>query len=752
MKFPIILPVLALLLALNPFSAKSAGPSTLDPDLIKQNLDKIPASDPRATSVPQLLPSVAGQHPRLLFTPAEIADLKVKIAADPILKKTYEAMSASAKKFKCNPLASKDFVSNDTPALAGAAGQYPALAYAYALDRDPAVKQAIIDILKMMIEEPYWCNTAELDSSMGAACNMYMVAILYDTVYNDISPELRAQVAQKLLTHSRRLYYLGYKQLSLLKNKYWQQDPQPNHRWYRGRGQASCVLAMIEETGIEAGFLLQDLKKEMDFLMKWYPADGDCHEGAGYQRFGFRELTEAAMMFDRVVGTQYLKNPGFQNAWTQQLYYWVPARSGDISFGDDQNTAGTFMYDDSAFFVGPHLSRDKNAQAALLHRFQTMAKSKDPARPYVDPWSLLQSYDPTVGEGDYKAAPTAHLFADMGAASIRDSWENDAVILTFKCGPYGGYKLNEYRHTVLGENGQPHYVNIAHDDPDANSIAMALSDEFIFHPGLYSVRKMTDTVSSITVDGKGQINEGDDYTQPTATYDMRKLSYLTGWKTDAKGHIIVEGEAGNAYRAMVPVVDPNKPADAKPAENAPPVPKVMTDSTLKKFRRSTLWMPGEYVLVLDDIVSDGTPRQIMWRGTVDKAQFIKPEEGRCQILTKGGKQVDLQMLANKPFQGGIDYIFLAGRWGNELMQQLQFSAKTDSIKFACLIDPWAKKPTLTLKENGDVVTLNVRSTTFDDTWTWKSAKDDHSPSSIECKRGAAPVVTLTEKDKAPHGD
>ena len=110
--------------------------------------------------------------------------------------------------------------------------------------------------------------------------------------------------------------------------------------------------------------------------------------------------------------------------------------------------------------------------------------------------------------GYIKALPPHHLFADLEAASLRDNWDKEAFVLAFKCGPYGGYRLNEYRHAVPDGDGNPFYVNLAHDDPDANSIATSIAGEFLFHPGLYSTKKMTETISTITVDGKGQVMEG----------------------------------------------------------------------------------------------------------------------------------------------------------------------------------------------------------------------------------------------------
>ena len=781
----LLLSLLAILPGMAAPKKKNTGP--MGEGQIEKNLALIPPTDPPATNPPQLLDSVKGKHPRLLFTAAEIDEMKKRIAADPFLKKILDDTVSNIGNMK-NPAASaQSIVSGDTPALASANGRLASAAYVYALTGDQTVKQGIIDLLKAMLDAPHWATVGELDSSMGAACNMYMTAVLFDTVYNDLEPELRAKLAEKILTHARRLYYLGFERKLIGGIRYWQNDPFNNHRWYRTRGLVSSMLAIADEKGLETGFLLQFSKEQMDFLTQWFPPEGDCHEGSGYQRFGFRSLLEPSMMCDRVLGTQYLKVPGFRHSWEQQVYYWIPASQSSLTFGDASSGRINYGYDNPPFFISPRVSRDKNIQAMLMYQFKNLFQTTNrfgKAAPY--PWTFLLAYDPTVGEGDYKAVPLYHLFSDMGAASMRDSWDSpDAVVWTFKCGPYGGYKMNEFRHSNPNAEGDPSYVNIAHDDPDANSIAMAAGDSLIFHPGTYSTKKMTNTISTIIVDGKGQLMEGSGYTQPAPKFDMRTLSYLTGWKADAQGRIIVEGEAGNAYRqlvslepvpAAVPAEAPKEeepsgetpdnkdavadPSAGQPAEAAapketkmseaktPPPAKIITPTVLKKFRRTTIWMPGEYILVLDDVVADG-PRNITWLGTVEKAFFDNPAEGRCHIIGNTGKRVDFQILGDKPFSGATDYLFLAGRFDSTRVEQFQFSAKTDAIRFACLIDAWNKKAGLTMKANGDTVTLTVRSAAFEDTWTWRRSKDDRTPSNIECKRGGTSLIALTEKDKAP---
>jgi len=722
MKSTSILGVAALAISL------STALAAVSPEVAKKNLDKIPATDPAVSSVPQLVSAMKGIHPRLLFTAREIDALKKQIPTDLLLKKAYDGTTAWAKISLVPSGPKPPIVGDDASALVKSYSQAPSMAYAYALDHDPAIKKKIIDTLKEMLEVPYWAEVPELDSSMGGACNMFMVALLYDAVYNDLDPAFRSQMAAKILLHARRMYYLGHKELSIMPYRYWTVDPQPNHRWYRDMGLAACLLAVADEKDLKPGYLLQSLKAEMDFVMKWYPPDGDCHEGAGYQAFGYTAIVAACEMMDRNLGTDYLKTSGLKNAWTQQIYYWVPGRLSDISWGDDQNGPGTsFGHNDATFFLGPRLSRDKQAQAMLLMRLAKTSIPDKKGNPPLLPWTMLAFYDPTVGQGDYKTLPTYRLFPDIGAASMRDSWENDAVVFTFKCGPTGGYKLNEYR-VATPENGKPHGVNVAHDDPDANEFALAVGNGFAFHPGVYSLKRSTAEHSTLTVDGIGQVSEFPCWTPPLNGVDWRQFSYLTGWKADDKGHVIIEGEAGSAYRGKLEKQDK------------------LPEPVLKTYRRTAIWMPKEYILILDNIVANGS-HTITWHGNAPKSQ-ITGSTG--SVTTETGQQVGLQVLSNHEFQGSVEgKMVLTGRWGNVAVQQLQLTLKTDAVKFATLLDPWKTNPQMKLTDRGGVVTLTVHSGTHDDVWTWNAAKDLTTPSQITGQRGGATLISLTAADKAP---
>lgn len=699
---------------------------------------KVPDTDPAATNAPTLAIG-KGVHPRLMFTDAEIQALKAQIPTDPNLKKAYDDGVEYCKNFKV-PTGAPDIVTGgDTPAIWKALGQWPILAYIYALDKDPEVKEKIIGVLDMMLNQPYWSPSTpkdkETDNSMGAACNMEMVGLLYDAVYNDLTPEQRAKYAQKMFLHARRMYWLGHKGLGLA-IKYWQADPQPNHRWYRDAGLSACLLSIADEPGIDANYLLQAYKEEMDLIAKWYPGDGDCHEGAGYQAFGYVPIVSAFTMSDHVLGTNYLKDTGVKNAASQQIYYWVPGRDSHISYGDDMNTvAGAYGWSDAAFYFGPHLTRDKDMQAALVNQMTKNMKPGKQGQPFKFQWAMLAFYDPSVGQGDYKALPGAKLLSDIGSAAMHDSWDDNSVVFTFKCGPYGGYKLNQYRMENL-ENGKPHYINIAHDDPDAGEFALAVGSGFQFHPGVYTLqKKLTIQHNTLTVDDKGQIGEGDGFSQPVPGVDMRTLSYLTGWKQDDKGRVIIQGEAGPAYRG---VTGP----EMKAAGN------VVPDPVLSKFRRTAVWLPGEYILILDDVAAPAS-HKITWHGDTPTGATVS--DGHFTSTSETGNSIGFQLLSNQKYDAKFVPMVLDGRFGNFNVQQFQADVNAPAVKFACLIDPWGKHPEMKFSEANGVVTLNVHSDAGDDTWTWKEAGDLQTPAEISGQRGAAPLISLTTADKAPQG-
>jgi hypothetical protein len=186
----------------------------------------------------------------------------------------------------------------------------------------------------------------------------------------------------------------------------------------------------------------------------------------------------------------------------------------------------------------------------------------------------------------------AHLFDDIGVAFIRDGWEAGDVAGMFKCGPLGGFALNAFRN----EN-KFQYINVAHDDPDANSFTLYKDGEYLAQTDGYSKHKQSRNHNTILINGMGQRvpgrGEAGVWTQPAVgNVDMTKMANLTAWQVADKV-VAIEGEASGAYLDVT---------DKKLGKSRP---------KLDRYRRAMLWVKGDYVLVLDDIRAP-QPVEITW--------------------------------------------------------------------------------------------------------------------------------------------
>jgi hypothetical protein len=130
----------------------------------------------------------------------------------------------------------------------------------------------------------------------------------------------------------------------------------------------------------------------------------------------------------------------------------------------------------------------------------------------------------------------------MEIACFRQSWTDPkALAAFFKCGPYGGHLLNGYRDSF-----QPaHYVNVAHDHPDAGEFLLAWDGQlFAMESG---DAKETRQHNTILVNSKGQEGEGEEYTQPIQNMGTRaKIEQYFG----SPGFGMVRGEAGRFYAGL----------------------------------------------------------------------------------------------------------------------------------------------------------------------------------------------------------
>jgi len=303
--------------------------------------------------------------------------------------------------------------------------------------------------------------------------------------------------------------------------------------------------------------------------------------------------------------------------------------------------------------------------------------------------------DPDVKPGKLSNFPTAGFFPDIGTLFVRDSWKPDAIAAMFRCGPMGGYKLNEYRNSF-----NPYkYINVAHDDPDANSFIIAKGGAYLAETDRYSYRKRSSNHNTILINGVGQENPGRDegangmqWMQPaTGNNSMMKQAVLTAYKR-TPAITLVEGEARGSYPAKTG-------AKARPA--------------LDRYRRTFVWVRGDYILVLDDVRAPG-PVAVTW---LVQGKELKPidEAAGIYLLSKNKASAEFRLLADAPLASKIG-VSTANDHSDPLnWQQLQATAHADSVRFVSIFNPWhAADLAVTFQPDGlDGVSGPVASLKFD---------------------------------------
>lgn len=673
-----------------------------------------PDADPAVTTPLRLVAAVKGQHPRLLWTAADLPGLKAR-AAGP--SKAYFEQLLQYLPSSVAP-ASEQWVGDATDAQRQGFWRAPTLALHYAVTGSPESLKQGTAMLQAFMAAPHWESGTEQDSGMGAANIDFGAALLYDALYDGLAPEWREEVRQRLLLQARRLYYGGH----LMKNPgihYWQNDPQNNHRWHRLAGLTATALACYEENDPKCQWILQETANELKYVNDWLPADGTFHDSPSYMIFGTVYCVVAMDMADRCLGTQYLKNPFFAANARFRLHTLLPGFQDSFRYGDGSGLAFFNNY----FLRATAVSREADAQAGLLAFYA----ANNSGNAYG--WPALLWFDPTLTGGALDKVPRQALYPDLGIVSLRDGWARENVAAFFKCGPYGGYQLNRFRN----QNGFS-YINVAHDHPDANEFELYCGGEVVATDDSYPQPKWTRAHNTILVNGKGQLQEGQGFTQPfrsgpgatAATADMTKVANLITWKTTPE-LTVGEGEAAGLYPGLT------------------------------RFRRSFIWATGKYVLVLDDIRAD-KPAQLTW--LLHSGAITAPgANGEPGTLKERNALCRWWQVANAPgdIKPTTPTVVIAAEDGNDHSkpvprgQVLDATVTAAQWRLATLFDPWGHAQLTLVAENLDAAraTVTITGPGFTDVWTWDAAADRWTPSVLHLQRQGAAAFAVTADDRAP---
>ncbi|MBD3178041.1 MAG: DUF4962 domain-containing protein [Armatimonadia bacterium] len=649
-----------------------------------------PESDPvppQAERV-RLVPEVRGEHPRLLFTAEDIPGIRAKIEAG-YGKSLYDRMVEYLP--ACVAPDHTNFLTDATDGQRQGLWRLPTVALHYVLTGDETSFERTVEFMELLLSLENW-ETGELDSGMSSANIMIGAALAYDWLHDDLDEGFREAYRDKLLLMARRQYHQGHL-MKLPGTHYWQGDPANNHRFHRNAGLTLAILAVAEEDETDDEWLLARTLEELRYVARWLPEDGSCHESPTYAVFGNTHLVLAMDAAQRCLGEPFLEHPFFRNAPLFIISSFRPDLRAVFGYGDS--------------------GRGDEGYHSFLHRLcayhdlaDEMAACRELGRRnesfYNFTWFSVIWWEPLEG-GSIESLPRHSFFPDLGLAYMRTGWEASDVGAMFKCGPFGGYTLNEYR-----ELNDMKYVNVAHDDPDANSFVLYADGELLAETDRYSTRKQSANHNTILINGAGQVAagrpEGMGWSQPGG--DMAAMGIVTAY-VEQGDHVGIEGEAAGSYLAN-PAQGPERPA-------------------LDRYRRAFLWVEDQYILVLDDIRAP-EPVEITW--LMQGPELEETADG--YVLREGDAHCPFRVDSTQLTEAAIVDSPADNRGEPLGWRQLRLSATASDLRVASVYDPWLRGDvSVALRAHGpDTATVVVMGDGFEHTWQWKSASGRESPSTI----------------------
>jgi len=667
-----------------------------------------PESDPVPDRPARIVEHLRGVHPRLLFTAEDIPAMKEKIKSG-YGKSLYDRMLAYLP--ACAKPDHTNFLKDATDGQRQGFWRLPTVALHYVLTGDKQSFDRTVEFARFLVGLENW-ETGELDSGMSSANVMVGAALAYDWLYNDLEPEFRQQYRDKLLLMARRQYHQGHL-MKLKGTHYWQGDPANNHRFHRDAGMVLAICAAAEEDKTDDDWMLTKALDEVRYIVNWLPEDGASHESPTYAVFGNTHLMLAVDAAQRCFGEPFMDHPFFRNGASFKVQSMRPGLTEVFHYGDSGGGGSgyhSFLHRMCAYH------KLANEQAVITEMDN---RNKDF---FNFTWYSVIWWRP-LPAGSLDAMAKYALFSDVGVSYFRTGWEETDVGAMFKCGPMGGYTLNRYRHS---ENMK--YVNVAHDDPDANSFIIFADGAFLAETDRYSKHKRSSNHNTILINGAGQMTagrpEGGVWSQPGG--DMSVMGVITAHGRNGN-NVVIEGEAAGSYLAN-PARGPKRPA-------------------LERFRRTFVWVEGRYILVLDDIRAPATV-DVTW---LMQGEQLEAEDASVQryVLKKGTASCAFQVDATEIMDAEIlpstaDIRGKALGW-----QQLQLKATTPAVRLASVYDPWHRGTlSVALRTDGtDHATVKITGPGIEDTWDWTAGDGRFGPSKVIGKdSGGNEIVAMTEPE------
>jgi len=579
--------------ALLGFGSRRASPQTPKRDPLSWE-----AVMARSWQRPRKLDSFSKIHPRLFLSNARIASLKGRLEGSH--KEVWEVVRARADAYLGRTTPS-NFKSQGDMREAGRGIPWQALAYL--MTGHARYLEGARRWMLTICEFPHWENDRSL---AGGEC-LFGVAIGYDWLHDRLDAKEKSFIRDKLVRQARIM-----KDGPPVHHDRWL----ANHNHVEHLGLAAAGLALYHEIP-EAIAWIRQADLVFRALLEIAGPDGGSTEGHQYWAYTTEALLRYAEMARDLLDTNL-----YGSAWLKAvpdfvIHSTLPGFNAEncvMSFGDSHREYASHGPTHILYRLAGEY-RNGYAQW-LANEMERRAVGRDA----FCTWANLLWFDETLDARSVSGLPLFRHCDDVGWITARSSWNDDAVMMGFKCGPMHGHKAQRYYDA---NRGAAHEIGGGHGHPDVNSFQIFAYGKWLaIDPG-YERPKWTRTHNCVLVNGRGQIGEGQTWFDRDAVLGAGASSAIVkADHTPVRDYIV--GDARNIY-----------PAGAG----------------LKKYLRHVLFVRPDVFVVVDDLRADPAAT-FEWLLHTDVA--IDRQTGSHGVVRNGDVLMDVHLVAPETIVLNID--------------------------------------------------------------------------------------------------
>jgi hypothetical protein len=530
--------------ALASVAAAQSADEELGASVKKNAKGPAPLVDMMATLKSSVKPELAGVHPRVYFTNAELDELR---------KRAHGSQSAEWKAVLTH-IRALEVPPPPPPAEVRRAQNEVAMgiaeaAFAYKMEGDPKYLKAAITYMDAAVSYDVWgYGFSKPNVDLAAGHLLYGLGVGYDLLYNDLTKEQQDRYRAKLARQGH-LMYEAFKTKPGRMYAYSQ-----NHTFIPMAGLGIAAYAVYGEVP-EAAEWSKLSRAIMERVLQTYSHDGYYYEGYEYWIFATPWLIHYLDAQKHAAGEDLFDRPGFRNMYLYAAHGLLPGGNLHFDFGDAYDgpitrakkgddwershpnghflTNYNLLYDLAREFKDPKTQGVAEWMKGTLHQVN------------AEEWWSLVWKDTSVKAAPISALPTWHRFPDIDVVFWRSSWGADATAVAFKCGPPEGHET-----TQLVEAYKDWRLEDGHVHPDVNSFILFAKGKYLTGDSGYAGVPKTVEHNTLLVDGKGQGKEGAHDAWGAIPYAQLNTIRLVSVEANAKGFTFV-GEGSGAYQENV---------------------------------------------------------------------------------------------------------------------------------------------------------------------------------------------------------